>query len=82
MVGRRLVLPMSLPKVDAMPEDDFQLPLPPGVLICEHDKPTNADVAEMWRFKEYVEDVAARGADTVHRDPKWRDYLGLSSEDA
>jgi hypothetical protein len=41
----------------------------------------NADVAEMWRFKEYVEDVAARGADTVHRDPKWRDYLGLSSEE-
>jgi hypothetical protein len=58
-------------------KNDMDLPMPPGVLICQHDKPTNGDIAEMWRFKEYVEDVAARGADVVHRDPKWREYLGL-----
>ena len=57
--------------------NDIDLPMPPGVLVCKNAKPTNDDVAEMWRFKEYVEDVAARGADVVHRDPKWREYLGL-----
>jgi hypothetical protein len=58
-------------------KNDMELPMPPGVLICKNAKPTNGDVAEMWRFKEYVEDVAERGADTVNRDPKWREYLGL-----
>lgn len=55
----------------------MQLPMPPGVLVCQGAKPTNDDIAEMWRFKEYVEDVAERGADAVNSDPKWREYLGL-----
>lgn len=56
---------------------DFDLPLPPGVLICKRAKPSNDDIVEMWRFQEYLEDVAARGADVVNRDPKWKEYLGL-----
>ena len=58
-------------------KNDMELPMPPGALICKNAKPTNEDVAEMWRFQEYLEDIAARGADAVNHDPKWREYLGL-----
>ena len=57
-------------------KNDMDLPMPPGVIVCG-GKPTNGDIAEMWRFKEYLDDLAARGQDTVIRDPKWAEYLGL-----
>jgi hypothetical protein len=58
--------------------DDNAIPMPPGVITCG-GKPTDGDVAEMWRFNEFLADVAERGQDVVNRDPKWAEYLGLKA---
>jgi hypothetical protein len=56
--------------------NDAAIPMPDGVITCG-GKPTSGDIAEMWRFQEFLADVEGRGYEIVVRDPKWSEYLGV-----